>query len=65
MRRFTSRSLIFDATVTLRVALKNEQNTFARFRTQRNEYYSSQIDILCKKPLILYIDQFVEPAKLQ
>ena len=72
MRRFTSRSLIFDAAVTRRVAVKNGRiaaiiYTFS-YATQRISLVS-QIgkcgEILRKKLLISYIDQFVVPEKLQ
>ena len=72
MRRFTSRSLIFDVTVTLRVAVNIGRTTAIIFTfsyaTQRIPLVL-QIgrwdDILRKKPLISHIDQFTVPAKLQ
>ena len=64
MRRFTSRSLIFDATVTLRVAAKDGRRTAIictiSYATQRKPLVS-QIGkwdvILRKKTLILCVDQ--------
>ena len=68
MRGFTSRSFIFDATVTLRVAMKNGRNPaiicMFLFTTQRISLISEiaeQDEILCKKLHISYIDQFVVP----
>ena len=72
MRRFTSRSLIFDVTVTLRVAVNIGRTTAIIFTFS---YATQQIspvsqigrwdDILRKKLLISYTDRFVVPAKLQ
>ena len=72
MRRFTSRSLIFDVTVALRVAMNIGRTTAIIFTfsyAMQRISLVSQIgrldDILRKKLLISYIDQFVMPAKLQ
>ena len=70
MRRFTSPSFIFDATVTLRRCEERAKTmiicTFS-FTTQRISFRSQtkeQGEILCKKLNISYIDQFVVPPTL-
>ena len=70
MRRFTSRSLIFDAAVTRRVTEERTNSrdilhVFVRNATNVVSQVGKWDDILRKKLLISYIDQFVVPAKLQ